>query len=123
MLAHRDELLVHPSFVDFRDCISAYFLYMKIELPAVVDPIGQALHFLRMSGTFYCRSVLRTPWALAIPPMPDCLMLRVLTVGRCFVEVQAVTSNLIQPGDLVLIPHGEEHVLTSASGMPAAKLF
>ena len=94
-----------------------------MELPAVVDPVGEALHFLRMSGTFYCRSEFRAPWALAIPPMESSLMLHVLTAGRCFLEVEGVPSRLLQPGDLALVPHGAGHVLTSAPGLPAAKLF
>src|SRR5215470_7873953 len=96
---------------------------MKIELPPVVDPVGEALHFLRMSGTFYCRSEFKAPWALAIPPMQDCLMLHVLIAGRCFVEVDGAPGARIQPGDLVLVPHGEGHVLASAQGLAATNLF
>ncbi|HMF63616.1 MAG TPA: AraC family transcriptional regulator [Edaphobacter sp.] len=96
---------------------------MNIELPPVVDPVGEALHFLRMSGTFYCRSEFGAPWALALPPMQSCLMLHVVTAGRCFLELQGTPSRLLQSGDLVLVPHGEGHVLTSAPGLPAAKLF
>jgi AraC-like DNA-binding protein len=96
---------------------------VKIELPAVVDPVGEALHFLRMSGTFYCRSEFGAPWGLAIPPMQSCLMLHVVTAGRCFLEVAGTPSRLLQAGDLTLVPHGEGHVLTSAPGLPASKLF
>ena len=34
------------------------------------DPLGEALHFLRMNGAFYCRSELTAPWGLTLPPMP-----------------------------------------------------
>src|SRR5262249_997565 len=96
---------------------------MKVELPAVVDPIGEALHFLRMSGTFYCRSEFRAPWCLAIPPMQDSLMLHVVTAGQCLLEVDAAPSCLLRPGDLALVPHGEGHRLASAADLPASKLF
>jgi hypothetical protein len=76
-----------------------------------------------MSGTFYCRSQFGAPFALAIPPMQNCLMLHVVTAGRCFLEVEGTPSRLLQPGDLALVPHGEGHVLTSAPGVPASKLF
>lgn len=32
-----------------------------------LDPLGEALHFLRMSGTFYCRCEFTAPWGLALP--------------------------------------------------------
>lgn len=96
---------------------------MKVELPSVSDPVGEALHFLRMSGTFYCRSEFKEPWALEIPPMQDCLMLHVVTAGRCFLELEGEQRQLLQPGNLALVPRGEGHLLTSASGVPAAKLF
>ena len=28
------------------------------------DPLGEALHFLRMNGAFYCRSELTAAWGL-----------------------------------------------------------
>ena len=32
-----------------------------------VDPLGNALRILRMSGVFYCRSEFTAPWGLALP--------------------------------------------------------
>lgn len=88
-----------------------------------VDPLGEALHFLRMSGTLYCRSDFTAPWALELPPMKDCLMFHVVTAGRCGLEVEGTERRLLQPGDLALVPHGEGHVLASEPGVPPAKLF
>jgi hypothetical protein len=34
-----------------------------------VDPLGEALHFLRMSGIFYCRAEFSAPWGLVLPLM------------------------------------------------------
>jgi AraC-like DNA-binding protein len=90
---------------------------------APVDPLGEALHFLRMSGTFYCRSEFTAPWALALPPMSGCLMFHVVTSGRCWLEVDGAERRLLQPGDLALVPHGEGHRLASGPGVAAAKLF
>lgn len=39
-----------------------------------VDPAGEALHSLRMSGAFYCRSELRAPFAVGLPPLADTLV-------------------------------------------------
>jgi len=102
---------------------SCILIVVRVELPAVADPVGEALHFLRMSGTFYCRSEFGAPWALEIPPLQNCLMLHVVTSGRCLLELEGAPSQLLQPGNLALVPHGQGHVLTSAAGTPAAKLF
>jgi AraC-like DNA-binding protein len=96
---------------------------MNVALPTVVDPLGEALHFLRMSGIFYCRSEFTEPWALELPPMKAFLMLHVVISGRCWLEVEGVSNRLLQPGDLVLVPHGEGHQIASEPGMKGAKLF
>ena len=96
---------------------------MEIVLPTVSDPVGEALHFLRMSGTFYCRSEFREPWALALPPMQNCLMLHVVTRGGGVLQVDGAPPSRLQSGTLVLVPHGKGHVLASAAGLAASKLF
>ena len=87
------------------------------------DPLGEALHFLRMSGSFYCLSEFTAPWALDLPPMEDCLMFHVVTAGECRLEVAGVEPCTLRPGALALVPHGRGHSLNSAAGVTAAKLF
>jgi AraC-like DNA-binding protein len=87
-----------------------------------IDPLGEALHFLRMSGIFYTRSEFTAPWGLALPPLQDSLMFHVVTAGRCWLEVGRERRQL-QPGDLALVPHGKGHRLTSDARVKAAPLF
>ncbi|THB77848.1 MAG: AraC family transcriptional regulator [Desulfobulbaceae bacterium] len=88
------------------------------------DPLGEALHFLHMSGVFYTRSEFTAPWGLALPAFPGCLMFHVVTSGQCWLEVgEDNAPHLLQTGDLVLVPHGEGHQLLSKPGTEAAKLF
>lgn len=75
------------------------------------DPLGQALHFLRMSGTFYCRSELSQPWGIAMPPLADCLMFHIVVSGGCWLEVAESEAVWLRAGDLGLVPHGTGHVL------------
>jgi AraC-like DNA-binding protein len=88
---------------------------------APVDPLGEALHYLRRSGTFYCRSELTAPWALALPPMQG-LSFHVVTSGRCWLEMEGSEPRRLEPGDLVLLPHGEGHRLSAEPGSPAVPL-
>ncbi|HEY1360035.1 MAG TPA: AraC family transcriptional regulator [Thermoleophilaceae bacterium] len=83
------------------------------------DPLGEALHFLRMNGAFYCRSDLTAPWGLTMPPMPGYLWFHVVTSGRFWLEADGDDGRWIQLGDLALVPHGEGHVLRSEPGAPA----
>lgn len=87
-----------------------------------IDPLGEALHFLRMSGTFYCRSELTAPWGLVMPPMKDCLMFHFVISGSCRLEAGG-EERWLQPGCLALVPHGMGHVLLSRPGAAAANLF
>jgi AraC-like DNA-binding protein len=86
------------------------------------DPLGEALHFLRMDGAFYCRSDLTAPWGLTLPPMPAYLWFHVVTSGRLWLETDG-DSDWLRPGELALVPHGEGHRLRSEPGTPASPIL
>ncbi|WP_072806431.1 AraC family transcriptional regulator [Rhodococcoides yunnanense] len=77
------------------------------------DPLGEALHFLRMTGAFYCRSELSEPWGLGMPQMEDCLWFHVVTTGRCRLAVDGAPPRSLVPGEFALVPHGLGHTLSS----------
>ena len=83
------------------------------------DPLGEALHFLRMDGGFYCRSELSTPWGMTLHPMPGYLWFHVVTTGAVLLEVDEEHSRWLHPGDVTLVPHGHGHCLRSEPGVPA----
>ena len=94
-----------------------------LESMTPADPLGEALHFLRMSGTFYCRSEFSAPWALELPAMESCLMLHVVTAGECRLEVEGSAPCTLRTGDLALVPHGEGHRLGCGAGALPGHLF
>jgi AraC-like DNA-binding protein len=79
-----------------------------------VDPLGEALHTLHLSGTFYCRSELTEPWGLAMPAMPGCVWFHVFLSGRCELAVDSLAPVALVPGGFALITKGQGHVLRSA---------
>jgi AraC-like DNA-binding protein len=83
------------------------------------DPLAEALQYLRMNGAFYCRSELSAPWGLTLMPMPGYLWFHVVTHGRVLLETPQGGATALRPGDFVLVPHGEGHVLRSDPGAPA----
>ncbi|WP_052436337.1 AraC family transcriptional regulator [Georgenia sp. SUBG003] len=86
---------------------------------ARVDPLGDVLHVLRMSGAFYCRTELTEPWGLEMPAFEGCVSFHLVTAGSCVLEVSGLTHDL-RTGDLVLVPHGRGHVLRSFPGAGVA---
>jgi len=106
------------------EATAAILVGMKAkDLWTPTDPLGEALHLLRMSGTFYCRSELTEPWAMEMPALEDCLMFHAVTAGRCWLEVDGAEPHLLQTGDFALVPHGAGHRLLSQRGSPAPGLF
>src|SRR5215207_11275345 len=86
------------------------------------DPLGEALHLLRMDGAFYCRSELSAPWGMTLHPMPGYLWFHVVTAGRVLLEVGDERSTWLHRGDLALVPHGNGHRLRSEPGAPAPQI-
>lgn len=94
-----------------------------VEIPDVTDPLGEALHFLRMSGVFYARCEFSAPWGLDLPDFKNSLMFHIVVRGSCWLEIGDTEPALLQSGDMALTPHGNRHQLVSRSGIHGAKLF
>ncbi len=108
---------VRPGGLDATGCRGHGVPMTDTQLGSPVDPLGEALHSLRMTGSFYCRSELAAPWGLAMPPMEGCLWFHVVTSGRCWLEVDGVAPRCLQPGDFALVPHGQGHRLWTEPGV------
>jgi AraC-like DNA-binding protein len=85
-----------------------------------VDPLGEALHLLRMSGIFYCLTEATAPWALEMPAFADCLSFHVVTAGGCWLQVDGAQAQHLRAGELALVPHGRGHLLFSQPGVTPA---
>ncbi len=101
MLMWLPDMLERPDALD--GCVSGSETVTMTGLDPFppADALGQALHFLRMSGAFYCRSELTAPWGLTLPVMPDYLWFHVVTRGT----VRVVTEEA-----------GEQRVITLNAG-------
>lgn len=93
------------------------------QLPPPSDPLGEALHLLRLTGTLYCRSDLTAPWGIDLPPLDGCMMFHVVTAGRCLLEVEGEEPRWLEKGSLALVPHGAGHRMRSDPAAAADPLF
>jgi AraC-like DNA-binding protein len=87
------------------------------------DPLGEALHFLRMNGAYYCRSELSAPWGMTLPPMPSYMWFHVIALGQAWLETDGAHARPLQRGDFALVPHGDGHVTRSEPGASAPAIL
>jgi AraC-like DNA-binding protein len=86
----------------------------------VIDPLTDILHDLRLASSFYARSELRAPWGLAFS-VKDGPSFHMIVKGRCWLRIDAERIPL-EAGDLILLPHGEEHQLADPPEREATPL-
>jgi hypothetical protein len=85
------------------------------------DPLGEALHFLRMSGVFYCRCDFMAPWGLFLPLAAGCGRFHLVVSGTSVLRLGKETLKL-EAGDLVLLPRGDGHDLLDDPASPVAQV-
>ncbi|WP_307793902.1 AraC family transcriptional regulator [Actinotalea soli] len=87
------------------------------------DPVGEALHLLRLDGALYCRSELTAPWGIDLPAVDDLLFLHVVTSGRAWLAVDGAPPRALDQGTVGLVAPGVRHRLTSDPAARATPLF
>lgn len=86
-------------------------------------PLGDVLHLLRLTGTFYCNPELSAPWAIDVPDMGGQMVLLVVTEGSCLLQTEHCDTISLTAGQLVLLPHGKPVVMSSDAEAVATPLF
>jgi AraC-like DNA-binding protein len=114
-------MLARPNTLMSCDVMKAE-VDIQAKWPPHTDPLGEALHSLRMSGVMYCRCDLTAPWSLALPIMKGCLMFHVVTSGQFWLDVEGddARARLVRQGDLALVPGGDGHTMASAPELAAS---
>ncbi len=85
-----------------------------------MDPLAEVLGDLRLASSFYARSDVSAPWGLAFS-VADGPSFHVIVSGRCWLRLDAERIPL-GTGDLVVLPHGEDHQLADPPEGPAVPL-
>lgn len=88
------------------------------------ESIGKLLDSLHMESSFFTQSSLSSPWALAMPPMSNCMMYHIVVEGSALFRL-GKTEIQLNTGDFILFPKGEGHTLsdgTCSSYTPLSEL-
>jgi AraC-like DNA-binding protein len=98
-------------------------MHQPTELPPSTDPLGEALHLLRLTGCIYARSELSAPWGIDLPALEGHMMFHIVTAGRCWLEADGSEPLLLERGSLALVPHGLGHSLVDERGRASRPFF
>lgn len=97
------------------------------------DILSEVLSAVRLSGSVYFDVTAASPWVAEAPPsaqIADAIMpgaqhaieYHVVVRGSCWVSIvdgEPFEPVRLEEGDIVVIPHGEPHALSSSPGMRA----
>jgi AraC-like DNA-binding protein len=78
-----------------------------------IDPLTRLLHGLRLDGIDYGRRHLWGEWAFSFG-LSGSAYFHVVNGAACWLRVDDGEWSELRPGDAVLLPHGDPHILASA---------
>ena len=98
-----------------------------------MDAFSEILSGVRLNGALFFSGEFSAPWCFASPasntlaPLlapgaPHLVIYHFVIDGAAFVQTQAGQSVELGPGDVVVLPHGDPHVMTSSRGVTATSL-
>lgn len=85
-----------------------------------MDPLTDVLRDVRLESSFYARSELRVPWGLSFSEK-DGPSFHVIVTGHCWLSI-GTERICLEAGDLVLLPHGDEHQIADPPDEEAVPL-
>lgn len=95
-----------------------------------MDVLSEVLKVIKLQGALFYNGEFSYPWcvnassarALArhfAPAAEHVMMFHLLTEGRAFVRLESGEQVMLGPGDLVMIPHGDRHVMGNGTSVKA----
>ena len=89
-----------------------------------MDVLSDVLRVVRLAGAIFFAGEFTAPWSLESPPSKvlapliipraECFtILHVLTEGQCWVKAKGERPIHMTAGDVLVLPRGDEHVMTS----------
>jgi AraC-like DNA-binding protein len=83
------------------------------EVDPLPDVLSDILASLKLKGSLYFATEFSAPWGVRVPRLGDVTRFHLVMRGGCWVKVgREEEPTHLESGDLVLVPHGAEHVLS-----------
>ncbi len=88
-----------------------------------MDTLSKILDSLHFNGTFYFATNFHSPWSVEVPEYKNVARFHYVTQGVCWVRIQGEKeARRLSSGDLIVIPHGAQHILSDTSDRPPMSL-
>ena len=97
-----------------------------------MDPLSDVLRAVKLNGAFFYLVEAGGPWSVASAParelapriLPDAehlISYHILLEGSCWAGVEGDSQVRMRPGDVVVFPHGDPHLMSSEEGRRAVR--
>lgn len=91
-----------------------------------MDALSEALGTVRMTGAIFVNAEVTAPWGFVAPPAQQGLRIlapgsehlivyHLLTEGKALAEAEGMDPLPLGPGDIVIVPHGDPHVMSNGA--------
>jgi AraC-like DNA-binding protein len=88
------------------------------------DPLSDVLRAVRLDGAFFYAVEASEPWSVkavaakdltprVLPGAEHLISYHILTAGRCWGGLIGERPAALEPGDVIVFPHGDAHVMSS----------
>jgi len=81
-----------------------------------MDLLSDVLRDLRLESTVFCLFELSAPWGLRKEGL-DGAPFHIVIEGACWLQLKGEKAIQLTTGDLVVLPHGDEHTLSSSKSV------
>ena len=93
-----------------------------------MDPLSDLLRVVRLDGAFFYPVEAVAPWGVEsaaarelapriLPHAEHLIAYHILSEGRCFAGVLGEEQVELAPGDMIVFPHGDANLMSSARGL------
>jgi AraC family transcriptional activator of mtrCDE len=87
-----------------------------------MDILDDILETLKLKGALYFRTDFSGPWGVTVPDLGQAARFHLVVQGQCRVELASGQTADLGPGDMIMIPKGQSHILADAPGRGAPPL-
>src|SRR5215472_15110305 len=94
-----------------------------------MDVLSEVLKVVQLQGALFYNAELSAPWSIRaasscavarylVPDAKHLIIYHFLTEGRAFLQLENGERIALSAGDLVMIPHGDPHILDNGAAAP-----